>query len=98
MSPTLPVIAFVDGVDETVGQPHRVALRQTLPRAELVVDGLPADAGRARDVRQRDRRPVPGQQQVAHPVQNRIAQQHPRRLGVGDALRGRGALVHSRDE
>ena len=50
MSPTLPVIAFVDGVDEPVGQPHRVALREALPGAELVVDGLPADARRARDV------------------------------------------------
>ena len=34
----------VDGVDQPVGQPQRVALRQALPRAEFVVDGLAADA------------------------------------------------------
>ena len=33
-----------DGIDEPVGQPQRVALGQALARAELVVDGLTADA------------------------------------------------------
>jgi hypothetical protein len=30
----------MDGVDQAIGQPQGVALRQALPRAELVVDGL----------------------------------------------------------
>ena len=83
----VPGDRVLDRIDKAVGQPHRVALGQALPGAELVVDGLSADARRARDVRQGDRRPVLGHQQVAHAVENRIAQQHPRRLGVGDALR-----------
>ena len=87
MSPTLPSIASSICVDQPVGQPQRVALRQALPRAELVVDRLPADAGGLGDVGQRDRRPVAGQQQVPHAVEDRVAQQDPRRLGVRDALR-----------
>ena len=45
---------LVDGVDQAVGQPQRIALGQSMPRSELVVDGLPADAGGLRHVRQRD--------------------------------------------
>ena len=37
----------LDLVDQPVGQSQRIALSQALPRAELVVDGLTADAGGA---------------------------------------------------
>ena len=89
----------VDLVDEPVGQPQRIPLGQALPGAELVVDGLAADAGGARHVRQRDRRPVAVEQQLTHAVEDGVAQQHPRRFGVGHALSDSsiGGAAHTRD-
>ena len=66
-----------DGVHQSVGQPQRIALSQTLPRAELVVDGLAADARRAGHVGQRYRRPVAAEQQLPHRVEHRITQKGP---------------------
>src|SRR5581483_7749390 len=88
----------VDVVDEPISQAQRICLRQALSRSELVVDGLASEAAGARDVGQRDRRPVTRQQQIPHAVEDRVAKQYARRLGIRDPVRSFHKRQSSRHE
>ena len=77
--------------DEAVGLAQHERLRELIARAELLVERLPADARRGRDVRHRDVAPGALLELVAGGVEQRVAQQLAGGDRVGRARAHRGA-------
>src|SRR5829696_2619875 len=89
----------VDVVEEALADVDDEGLGELVAAAELLVEGLAADAGRARHVGHRYLRPCPSFELVAHRPEERLAQQIASRLRVRRAgsvrrLGGGGGPAH----
>ena len=80
----------LDGEQEAVGLAHDEHLGELVARAELLVEGLAADAGGERDVGHGDVGPAAACELLAGGVEQGVAQQLACGDGVGDALLGAG--------
>ena len=77
---------LLDCHQEPLGLAQDERLGELVARAELLVEGLAADAGGAGDVGHRDVRPTPALEFVARGVEQGVAQQFARGERVWDAI------------